>query len=240
LKKKNGMKSETNVTFLLGNVLSLSAKAIPAFAIFAYFSGWLYLNEYFSEFGINRSSYGFSDYTTFLYLSSVIAKILEMLIDLNLEVYKAILAVLIMVSGPILSKKLPKFMPRMLILRVWVWFWLSVALSFVSIEAGRVDAQKVFNKDAQSVKVYLTKSFKEEIAASYGNEYAEVRISEILEANEKGALALIWRNANEIILLMYGVSGQFHGKPLEILRINNRFIVCVITNVDDPTKSRKN
>ncbi len=53
------------VFVLLGKALKIPVRALPTLAIIAYFSGWQYANEYFSEFGINRSNIAFNDYTVF-------------------------------------------------------------------------------------------------------------------------------------------------------------------------------
>ena len=221
----------------LGRALRIATSALPTLAIFAYFSGWQYVNEYFSTFGINRSSFAFSDYTVFVYMFSVVAKFPEMILSFSGEFLLGIAAILATLAGPVAAPRLPRVWPRMLLLRLWVWIGLALAVFFVSQLAGRLDAQSVLDGHARTVNLFFTPDFEKHLAANLGKNGATQRVQEIRKASEKGALALIWRSANETILLLYGTSGQFHGCPLEILRMRDSYILGVFASVK-PTDSK--
>ena len=53
----------------------VSLSNLGAFAVVAYFSGWHYVNAYFSFFNVNRSSFTFDNYTIFLYCFFVLVKV---------------------------------------------------------------------------------------------------------------------------------------------------------------------
>ena len=110
-------------------------------------------------------------------------------------------------------------------LRIWLFLMLSIILFILSKEAGKIDANKVLARQARAISVEFTKSFKEDLISLKGENYAKQKIEEIRNAAQKGALALIWRNTSETIILMFGVTGNVKGKPIEIFRINNSKIL---------------
>ena len=210
---------------LIGKALSITGKMLPTLAIVAYFSGWQYVNEYFSSFNINRSSFSFNDYTVFTYSFSVIAAVPKILIQFSVHLLLWLLPFVTLLLGPHLVKLLPRSLPRMMILKIWSWFFLIVGLFFVSQQAGRYDGSYIKENGARSSQVILSKSFLEDMKANMGENWAKQKVEEITRASKNSALALIWRNGSESIFLMFGSTGKLHGKPLEIIRINNNSIV---------------
>lgn len=159
-----------------------------------------------------------------------------MVATFNIQIVKSTLALVALVAGPFVAPKLPKAIPRFLLLRLWVWLWLILALFWISQEAGRIDARKVFDKQARGVNIFFADAFKKDLAANENKHWAEQRIAEIRKASELGAVALIWRSSEESILLMFGTSGELKGVPIEILRINNSYIVSIFTKISSKPK----
>jgi hypothetical protein len=212
---------------LINRSLKISASSIPTLAIIAYFSGWQYVNEYFSSFNINRSSFSFTDYTTFTHSFSVLANMFPLITGFDVDMLKWLLPILLLIIGPVLVKRISKKLPRLTILNIWSWACLITALFYLSQQAGELDANKVKNGNARPVEIVLSESFKKNLMATGGKEWAAQRIEEINRASKNKALALIWRNSNETILLLLGDSGDTYKKPIEVLRINNGDIVAI-------------
>jgi len=222
------MKTNSKHTLsLINRSLKISAGSIPTLAIIAYFSGWQYVNEYFSSFDINRSSFSFTDYTTFTYSFSVLANIVPLITEFDLNILKWLLPILLLIIGPILANRLSKKLPRLTILTIWSWVCLITALFYMSQQAGALDANNVKRGNARPVQIVLSESFKKNLIVTMGKEWTTQRIEEINRASKNKALALIWRNSNETILLLLGDTGDRYKKPIEIQRINNSDIVVI-------------
>jgi hypothetical protein len=213
----------------LGSVLKISGAVIPILAITAYFSGWQYVNQYFSEFGINKSSFSFNDYTVFTYLFSVVTKIPQMIRTFNIEFIKSVFLVLLIFICPLLIERTFRPELRKLSLTVCTWSLLILSLFFISQEAGTIDANKVFKREARPVDVYFTESLKNQLKFNKDENWASERIAGLRNASDLGAIGLIWRNKEETILLIFGTDGDLHGEPLEILRLSNKYIVSIFT-----------
>jgi hypothetical protein len=216
---------------LVSYSLTIASSALPTLAIISYFSGWQYVNEYFSSFNINRSSFSFNDYTVFTYSFSVAVNLPKIIVVYKLSALKWIGPLLLLFIGPYIVKGLSSKIIRLSLLRIWSWLWLLVALFFSSQQAGAIDAKKVMEGNARAVDIIFSKTFKENLIISKGEPWADQKISEIQKAAKNNALVLIWRSSNDTILLIFGSSGDNHGKPIEILRINSKEIVSTITKI---------
>lgn len=228
------MIKETSIDFdkssyskLIRSSLLIAGNSLPTLAIVAYFSGWQYVNEYFSAFGINRSTFSFTDYTTFLYAFSVVTKAPSLICELNLKSSIGIFSLLMLIMGPIFMRQLKVNFNRFPLLKAWSWIWLILALFFISQEAGKIEAKKTLNKEARQVEVFFSESYKKNLIAVEGKEYGKQKFEELLEASHLGAFAIIRKDANETILLQFGTKGDHHEIPLDILRVNNNHIVSI-------------
>ncbi|WP_141215668.1 hypothetical protein [Hahella sp. CCB-MM4] len=85
------------------------------------------------------------------------------------------------------------------------------------------------NRNARPVDIIFSHSFYDNLSLNKGENFSSQIIEDIKKASRTGALALIWRTSDETIILMFGSSGKFHGKPIEILRINNSEIITVFS-----------
>ena len=74
----------------LGQLFLVAPNTLPFLAILAYFSGWWYRNEYFSEFGIPRSSFTVADYTVFIHSFSVMRRFVRVVTDSHIRPYIAL------------------------------------------------------------------------------------------------------------------------------------------------------
>lgn len=221
--------SDKNYLSLINQSLKISAGALPTLAIIAYFSGWQYVNEFFSSFSINRSSFSFTDYTTFTYSFSVLANIVPLILNFKFQVFYWLVPTVFLFAGPRIVRSITKQTTQNSVLITWSWVCLITALFFLSQQAGALDAQKVKNTQARPVKLILSKSFKNNLISIKGENWANQRMDAINKASNNGALALIWRNSNETILLIFGTSGKFLKKPMEVLRLNNKDITAVFS-----------
>lgn len=219
-----------NLLGLLNRSLRISARALPTLAIIAYFSGWQYVNQYFSSFNINRSSFSFTDYTTFTYSFSVFANIVPMILKFGIRTFSWFVPLFMLITGPILAKRLNKRLPRLTILSIYSWACLITMLFFMSQQAGELDADKVKNGNARPVELVFSKSFKNNLISSRGRLWADQRIKELNRASKNKALALIWRNSDETILLLLGDSGDLYRTPIEVIRVNNGDIAAIFTS----------
>lgn len=221
--------------FLLsGNGFVLSLKILPIFAILAYFSGWSYVNEYFSEFGINRSTIAFSDYTTFLHSFSVALIIPELFtsIDFLKDFLKSIWLILLILCIVlfIMFKKNYQFesFQELLILRILILLLVLISINQVSKGAGLLDAKRVIDgENIRAVNLYFSKSFYEDLSDQTDEAFARGRINSIVEAAEYNALGLLWRNSNESIFLRYSLVGGNKGDLQEVIRISNKYITSI-------------
>ena len=124
-------------------VFQIPIESLTGLAIAAYFSGWNYVNEYFAFFDVNRSSFVFNDYTIFLYSFFVITKVPSIVAAGTLKsiLGLATLLVTIVVLASRFHRRPSSFVS--LIRRLLI---VATGLTFVylfSIEAGRIDAEKV-------------------------------------------------------------------------------------------------
>ena len=210
----------------LGNI---RLEAFVAGAIVAYFSGWHYVNSYFDSFDINRSSFSFDNYTVILYSFFVLVELPNILISFTSI---SLIGVGTFFSALLVSAAELKddVCNSMNILRriVALGFGISSVFCF-STEAGRSDAHQVIEDNrGRRVEVVVTEHFREALEAQYGKDHAGTRMKEILDANDCGGLALIWRNNHETMVLLYETtSGEGHGDPLVTYRIPDRFIALV-------------
>jgi len=223
-------KTENSIGHLLTS-LKIPAIALPTLAIIAYFSGWQYVNEYLSNFNINRSSYAFSDYTTFVHSFSVISNIFNLIPEYKFNTLFWISPFVLLILGPKIISFLPKNFSQKIILHVWSWTLLFTMLFFLSQQAGSYDAAQIKNKKWRPISLIIfSKSFKESLVITKSENYAKARINELNQAASNDALALIWRNSNETILMQASDSGSNKGEPIKILRIDNSHITAIETD----------
>lgn len=224
-------------------LLRTSLETLAGLAIVTYFSGWNYFNEYFSSFNVNRSSFVFNNYTVFLYSFSVILEIPRTIIAFTWEsnfglVFLALTFVGMAIefrrqsesTGPGDRTDLHRIR-NVLVRRVLL---ISCGFAFIylfSIEAGRLDAQQVSQGDnARQIDLIVTPSFYEALKAQNGQELADLQMSDLSDANRNDALALVWRNSEETLILHFDTTeGTNHGQPIATYRIPNEFVALLET-----------
>lgn len=210
-------------------LLNLRVENFIAFAVVAYFSGWHYVNTYFSSFGINRSSISFESYTVFLYSFYVVVEIPTMLalFPPDSRYAFATLVALLIVSGiefPDSVHASVRLLQRTVVVALGIG-----SLYFFSIAAGSSDAKQVIHdKRARPVTITFTEDVKKALEAQYDTRYANDVVDELREAGRLGALALIWRSSEETVILQYDTAeGAGHGSPIATYRIPNQFIALI-------------
>lgn len=210
-------------------LFSLPIETFVAFAIIAYFSGWHYVNSYFSMFGINRSSISFDNYTVFLYSFYVLAEIPSMLVTFKTDARWAFATLIAMLFASAidfspLHRPIVHFFQRIVVVVLGI-----SSLFFFSVAAGTSDAEQVlYQKMARPVTITFTEKLKKSWETQYDAAYADVAWREFREAGRLGAFALIWRNSDETVILQYETAaGEGHGAPVAVHRIPNQFIAVV-------------
>lgn len=220
--------SKDNLTENIASILKISPDRIVGLTAVLYFSGWCYVNYFFSSFGINKSSFEFPDYTVFLYSFFVVLKIFDFLLLFTLESWIFSICFVCVVGLSSLNFTGSREKELSIIRNFVVFIAFAVGLFYLSSEAGKLDARHVFEKNARTVTLILKESFRKDLKAYRGKEYADQRLEEINKASKNGGLALVWRNSDESIFLIFEISvGESHGKPLEILRVPNNFIALI-------------
>ena len=209
-------------------IFRISIENLTGLAIATYFSGWNYVNEYFAFFNVNRSSFAFNDYTIFLYSFFVIAKVPLIVAAGTLKSFLGL--TFLIVTLTILATEFHKCPPALIALarRLLV---VATGLAFVylfSIEAGRIDAERVSQGQARQIDVTLAPSFFRAYEEQYGERRSAIWRKDLLQANQNDAFALIWRNTEETLLLQFDTTeGCNHGKPTVTFRVPNDHIVLL-------------
>ncbi len=224
--------------------IKIPTNFLPTLAILSYFSGWVYINEYFSTFKINRSSVTIDDYTIFVHFFFVIKKIITSIFYLkNSCLFLFIIAsILILTAGLFLYDRQYLFFKNKIISSAFIWIWLIISIFIISKEAGRIDAIEVSKGTDKKVDIIFTESFKKSLVTSApinevqktslsDNEiYAKTRLKSLQKKIEHKAIQLIWRNANESIFLIFATSGSRQGEAMEVIRLNNNSISAIFLN----------
>ena len=188
------------------------------------------MNEYFAFFDVNRSSFVFNDYTIFLYSFFVITKVPSIVAAGTLKsiLGLATLLVTIVVLASRFHRRPSSFVS--LIRRLLI---VATGLTFVylfSIEAGRIDAEKVSQGRARQVDLTLAPSFYGALAYQYGADRSSMWKDDLMQANQNNAFALIWRNNEDTLVLQFDTTeGCSHGEPIVTYRIPNDQIVLLET-----------
>ena len=214
------------VTFRIG------LSELSTLGIIAYFSGWWYLNTYLSTFGINRSSITSPDFTVLLYAHSAISAIPFMIFELRSAFLISLLCVALVFLGAIFTRCIPKRLPRMLLLRVWSWSFLFIAILNVSKEAGHIDSKYVLDGCGRVVEVLWNPSFNK-VDDNDSETTNDQRLYKIFDASSDRMVVLLWRNSTETILFHYTgdtlPDGSFMGG--EAWRIDNSMIGGIVHHV---------
>ena len=227
------MQSELNRTFvLIGRSLKISVGALPTLAIITYFSGWQYANEYFSQFGINRSNIAFNDNTVFTQSFSVVANIWGLLMDWDASRLLWVIPFFLVVIGPKMFKLISKKIPRLTGLRSWAWIWLMIGLFNVSQQAGAYDADLVKSGCARKVKPIFTRNFNKDLATPETEVIMEALTSGLVRASSNNAIALIWRSQSETFFLRFSDSLPDEIEPIQVVRVNNNIISVILSKIE--------
>lgn len=220
-------------------ISKISLERFVGFAVVAYFSGWHYVNTYFSDFDVNRSGFSFDDYTVFLYSFFVLVKAPEIFLagtwgalrgTGSFEAFCGTFALITMILVSAL-----RFGGRIhagadLARRIAL-----VALGFgflwgFSVEGGHMDARAVMSGGARGVEVTLTSDFYRKLGTQRGSDYVAAYKDSLKQDNVSGGLALLWRNDHETLLLRFeSVDAENHGSLTNIYRIPNKFIAFIET-----------
>ena len=209
-----------------------SLESLAGLAIIAYFAGWNYVNEYFSSFNVNRSSFVFNDYTVFLYSFFVILEIPRTIIAGTLNSLFGIAALILTFLGMAINFR-GQHEPLRSAILIRRAFLIVCGFTFIylfSIEAGRLDAQQVSQGNARQIDMTVTQDFYKALSAQHGKALADLQMNDLNDANHNNALALIWRNSEETIILHFDTTeGTNHGQPIATYRIPNEFIALLET-----------
>ncbi|BCE03447.1 hypothetical protein [Marinicellulosiphila megalodicopiae] len=217
----------------------IAGTALPVLAILAYFSGWHYAAEYFSEFNINRSNILFNDYTVFTHSFSVITALPKILFNMKLEISFWLIPLLLLLLGPYIKfrieNKYEKFKTYShMLLKIWSWSLLLIATFNCSQQAGRYYANSVKNEAGyRSVNVIFTKDFMSDLKEYNGSDWTLNRKFLFKNSAKNNALGLIWRNSSETILAIYDSSGdpETNNKMVEVIRIDNSNISMILSTI---------
>lgn len=221
------------MTELFQGLLRLRVENFIVFAIVAYFSGWLYVNYFFSEFGINRSSFTFDHYTVFVYFFYVLIKVPGMLLGwtLNWELNPflglvTLLGALVVSAIRLTRERIPALDLAQRVLVVLLGFG---CIFFFSIEAGIRDARGVIDeRKAREVSIVLTKDIEDAYARQFNPAHAKFVLCDLAAAGDNGALALVWRTSEETLILRYDDTvGADHSTPIATYRIPNEYIALI-------------
>ena len=222
--------SVEQATCSLRRISKLSLERLGALAVLAYFSGWQYVNAYFSYFNVNRSSYAIDDYTVFLYFFYVIVTLPNVLISGSVQ---SIVAVLLLALAFFLSAIKFRGAPHRLLNSLRLALLLAAAfgaLYLFSIEAGTRAAHDVARGRARAVEVTLTPAFWYAYATHHSTDHKQALKDDLSRANNNDALAVVWRNNDETLILQYDdTAGTSHGNPIGVYRISNDFISLIQT-----------
>ena len=217
-----------NILESFQSFFTIRVESFVAFAIIAYFSGWQYVNAYFSYFNVNRSSFSFDDYTIFLYFFYVLVKLPQILLAGTSDSIAGITFLIVMVLVSSIGFSKPIHIAINLVQRiVIVGLGIGCLFSF-SLEAGRIEADRVaIQGQARPISIVLSKEFIADMVEYRGQAYTDEWITMMKNWDDRGALGLIWRNSNETMLQIYETQGPGLGRPAETYRIPNRFIVSI-------------
>ncbi len=207
----------------------LRVEMFIGFAIIAYFCGWHYVNTFFSHFGINRSSLSFDHYTVFLYSFFVLVKLPSILISATPNAFKGLACLFFLLAISAIDIRVSLYKLTRSIQRLLAAAGAIAFLYYFSVEAGNVDARQIIvAKEARPVSVTLTGDVGDSLSTQYDTKYSDTWISEFRDAGRDGALALIWRNSEETVLLQYDTAiGASHGAPVATYRIPNDFVALI-------------
>lgn len=221
-------------------ISKISLERFAGFAVVAYFSGWNYVNTYFSDFDVNRSGFSFDDYTVFLYSFFVLVKAPEIFLS---GVWDALhgtrsaaaigaiaLVAMLLVSALRFGQRIHANadLARRIVL---------VALGFgflwgFSVEAGHMDAQAVKARNARGVEVTLTSDFYETLTTQRSADYAVAYKDAFARDNKCGTLALLWRNDYETLVLRFeSAAAETHGDLTSVYRFPNKYIAFIETTM---------
>lgn len=222
-------------------ISKISLERFVGFAVVAYFSGWHYVNTYFSDFNVNRSGFSFDDYTVFVYSFFVLVKAPAIFLSGTWDALRgtgsreAVLGVIALIAMILVSAM--QFGERIhagvdLARRI-----VLVGLGFgflwgFSVEGGHMDARAVMSGDARGVEVTLTSSFFKEFRMQRGNEDVMAYKEDLNDYNLCGSLALLWRDNHETLILRFeSADSEIYGEPASIYRLPNRFIALIETTI---------
>lgn len=221
---------------LLRGLFDVSLERLAGFAIAAYFSGWNYLDAYFSHFNVNSWTYAFNDYTIFLYSFFVLVKVRDVLWqslqDWMINAPGLVILALI-VSCLLLAVNLTEKRQKYDALKNFVGKLATAiaglgCLYVFSIEAGRISAREVSQDlDTRRIILTLAEGFEKQLDTWYtarGKEnHAEHLLAELDAAGEDKRLGLIWRSNSETLVLLTNEAGE----PETTYRIPNQFVTLI-------------
>ena len=237
-------------------ISKMSLERFVGFAVVAYFSGWIYVNEYFSGFNVNRSGFSFDDYTVFVNSFFVLVKAHEIFLSgmrdaLYATGSAAAIGVIALLAMLLVSAL--RFGRRIYVCADLARRIVLVALGFgflwgFSVKAGQMDAEAVKSGQARGVEVTLTSDFYETLTTQRGADYAAAYKGRFVQDNVSGSLALLWRNDYETLILRFeSADAETCGDPTTIYRFPNSYIAFIETTIavsseaesQDETESRE-
>ena len=219
-------------------LLRLRVENFVIFAIIAYFSGWLYVNYFFSEFHINRSSFSFDNYTIIVYFFYVLIKAPDFLFSMSFNSFFGLLTLIgaFVVSAIRFTKN--RIPALDLVQRVAMTLLIFLCIFYFSIDAGQRDARSIiYEGRTRPVSIVFTKDIEEAYASQFTPRHATFMLCELTAAGDLGGLALVWRSSEETLILRYrGVEGTNRPDPISTYRIPNQFIALVESKMVNPNQ----
>ena len=212
------------------------------FAIGAYFSGWHYLDAYFSHFNVNSWNYAFNDYTIFLYSFFTLVEVPSVLlhsISENWMLDRVGLVVLILIVTCVnlaenLTEKFEWYHGiKNTIGRPAVAITVLACLYIFSAEAGHINACEVsLNLNNRRIRLTLTKDFEKEFKGWHSRRdhanYADQSLEELDAAARDDRLGLIWRSGTETLVLL---KDDETGRSVTY-RIPNKFVTLIDAKIE--------
>ena len=180
--------------------------ALPLIAAAAYFSGWWYRNEYFSEFGVHRSTFVAADYTVFIHSFSVITLLPEVLWPLRARSLVPTAAMTVLFGLMMIGPTFGRFYNRIVrVLRVFSWPILVWTLFVISQDAGVAEAERQLATDARVAEVLLDPTLESDLSTAFGDKetsfswrYQQIN-AQLQAASAADMLGLLWRDHHETI-----------------------------------------
>ena len=192
----------------LSNILRLTRDAVLIFAITGYYMGWLYLKGFLDNVGIPFSVIEIPFYDYFVYSTTPIIS--------GISNYWYVLALYVLISWVILSfARNLRFI--FVVSAISLGFFAMYSMSIFSQRVGENNARVFISvaKTQSPIILYFTKAFIDE---------NKVTLTELIDANDKEKLRLIWSRKGAIYVL--NVDNK------RVFEISNKYYVAAAKTIN--------